>query len=350
MTKRQGIVSSLILVPIRSGLRGFCLTPLISPLCQRGDEGGVKDYQQKNPLRYYALPFLFEFVNKVHFRLVGFTEAKRYRKINFFATSALLNCIIGVNPYKAMLIAVLVILSSLFNISAHALTGTDVAQKVFDRDHGKDSYAKTEMTLIDKKGNTRVREMISQRKKFGELEKSLIRFTSPADIEGTGFLSWENKDRDDDQFLYLPALRRVRRIVTSQKDMGFVNTDFTYEDLQRRKVENDQHRLLGEGKIKDWQCWILESIPKKESDSQYGKFVSWVVKEIYVPIKVEFYDKKGQMAKRYVVEKLQKIDGIWTEMELVMHDLKNNHETKLKVKETRYNKGISGQVFTTKYL
>ncbi len=249
-----------------------------------------------------------------------------------------------------MLIAVLVILSSIFSISAHALTGTDIAQKVFDRDHGKDSYAKTEMTLIDKKGNTRVREMISQRKKSGELEKSLIRFTSPADIEGTGFLSWENKDRDDDQFLYLPALRRVRRIVTSQKDMGFVNTDFTYEDLQRRKVENDQHRLLGEGKIEDWQCWKLESIPKKETDSQYRKFVSWIVKEIYVPIKVEFYDRKGQMIKRYTVNKLQKIDGIWTEMELVMHDLKDNHETKLKVKETRYNKGISEQVFTTKYL
>lgn len=249
-----------------------------------------------------------------------------------------------------MLTALLVILSSLFNISAQALTGTDIAQKVFDRDRGDDAYAKIEMTLIDKKGNTRVREMISQRKKSGELEKSLIRFTSPADIEGTGFLSWENKDRDDDQFLYLPALRRVRRIVSSQKDMGFVNTDFTYEDLQRRKVENDQHRLLGEEKIKDWQCWKLESIPKKESDSQYGKFVSWIVKEIYVPIKVEFYDKKGQMVKRYTVNKLQKIDGIWTEMELVMHDLKNNHETELKVKEIRYNTGISDQVFTTKNL
>jgi len=80
MTYRQDIVSSLILVAIRSGLRGFCLFIL---------EIFSMEYQQKNPLKYYALPFLFEFVNKVHFRLVGFAEAKRYRKINFFTTSAL---------------------------------------------------------------------------------------------------------------------------------------------------------------------------------------------------------------------------------------------------------------------
>jgi len=80
MTYRQDIVFSLILVPIRSGLRGFCLFIL---------EILLMEYQQKNPLKYYALPFLFEFVNKVHFRLVGFVEAKRYQKINFFTTSAL---------------------------------------------------------------------------------------------------------------------------------------------------------------------------------------------------------------------------------------------------------------------
>src|SRR4030042_5498456 len=89
MTYRQGTVFSLILAPIGSGLRGFCLTPLISPLCQRGDEGGLKEYQQKNPLKYYALYFLSKFVNKVDFRLVGFNEAKKYRKNNFFTTSAL---------------------------------------------------------------------------------------------------------------------------------------------------------------------------------------------------------------------------------------------------------------------
>ena len=83
MTLRQDIVSSLILVPIRSGLRGFCLFIL-----------GIflKEYQQKNPLKYYALPFLFELVNNIHFRLVGFVEEKKSRKIIFFATSALCKC------------------------------------------------------------------------------------------------------------------------------------------------------------------------------------------------------------------------------------------------------------------
>ena len=85
MTYRQDIVSSLILAPIRSGLRGFCLFIL---------EIFSMEYQQKNPLKYYDLPFLFEFVSNVHFRLVGFAKTKRYQKINFLTTSALLNCVI----------------------------------------------------------------------------------------------------------------------------------------------------------------------------------------------------------------------------------------------------------------
>lgn len=256
------------------------------------------------------------------------------------------------NFCRLILIAIFyLILSTLsLNASAETLTGIDIAKKVFDRDRGDDSYAKIEMALIDKKGKTRVREMIVQRKKFGELNKTLIRFTSPADIEGTGFLSWENKDRDDDQFLFLPALRRVRRIVSSQKDISFVNTDFTYEDLERRKVEKDSHRLLRTEKVNGWECWILESIPKKDSGSQYGKIVSWIVKEIYVPIKVEYYNKRGNMVKRYTVNKLEKINGIWTEMELEMHDLKNNHRTQLKVKEIKYNIGLPNRVFTRQNL
>jgi len=252
----------------------------------------------------------------------------------------------------AKVIALFCLILSIWSLNAfaHPLTGKDIAQRVFDRDRGEDSYSRVEMILIDKKGKTRVREMIVERKDYGKLTKTLFRFTSPADIEGTGFLSWENEDRDDDQFLYLPALRRTRRIVSSQKDMRFVNTDFTYEDLERRKVEKDHHRLLGTDKVNGYECWILESIPKKDSGSQYGRIVSWIVKEIYVPIKAEYYDKKGRMIKRFMVKKLEKIENIWTEMDLEMADLKNNHKTQLIIKEVHYNTGLSDNVFTRRNL
>ena len=130
-----------------------------------------------------------------------------------------------------------------------AMDGAQIARKVIDRDDGQDSTAKIRMLLINKKGGKRFRGLISVVKKYGDVSKIYMRFESPADIKGTAFLTWENKDGDDDQFLYLPALRRERRIVSSQKSNSFVNTDYTYEDLQSREVEQDDHRVLREEKV-----------------------------------------------------------------------------------------------------
>ena len=115
---------------------------------------------------------------------------------------------------------------------ARRMDGQILAQKVYERDGGRDSYARVKMVLVDKRGNKRTRLLLTANKDFGSLTKTYIRFTSPAAIKGTAFLTWEYEDRDDDQFLYLPALRRVRRIVARQKKNRFVNTDYTYEDMQ----------------------------------------------------------------------------------------------------------------------
>jgi outer membrane lipoprotein-sorting protein len=230
------------------------------------------------------------------------------------------------------------------------MDGRTLAQRVYDRDDGKDVYAKVEMLLIDKHGNERLRTMITATKDFGALSKGCTRFLSPASIEGTGFLYWENEERDDDQFIYLPALRRVRRIVATQKDNRFVNTDYTYEDMQKRKVDKDDHKILGTERIGDYDCWVLESAPKDSGDSQYGKCVSWVVKDIYVPVKTEYYDKKGQLEKVFTAKSLRKIDGIWTIMQSEMRDLKREHKTLMRITGIKYNSNIPDSVFTTRYL
>ncbi len=237
-----------------------------------------------------------------------------------------------------------------FSLPSFAMDGNTLAQKVYDRDDGRDSYAKIRMLLIDKRGKKRMRSMISATKDFGNLSKNLIRFNSPADIENTGFLSWGNEDRDDDQFLYLPALRRVRRIVSKQKSNRFVNTDYTYEDMQKRKVEEDHHRLLRDERFKDYDCWVLESIPKKPKDSQYGKTISWIIKDIFIPIKREYYDKKDRLIKTSLGRKIKKTDGIYTVMESEMRNFKRKHRTLMKTDSIRYNTGIPDEVFTRRYL
>ncbi len=233
---------------------------------------------------------------------------------------------------------------------AVAMDGVQIAQKVVDRNDGQDATSKIRMLLIDKRGNKRFRNLITVVKKYGDLSKSYMRFTSPADIDGTSFLTWENKDRDDDQFLYLPALQRVRRIVSSQKSNRFVNTDYTYEDLQSREVAQDTHMILREEKIDTYDCWVLESIPKRLDDSQYGKRITWVIKEIYLPIKIEFYDKRNRLFKIFTGKKIQKIDGIWTILDAEMNDLKKEHRTLMKTDEVQYNRNVPDEVFTKGYM
>ena len=233
---------------------------------------------------------------------------------------------------------------------AWSLDGCTLAQKVYDRDDGKDSYAKLKMLLIDKHGHKRPRTLVAATKDYGQLSKSYTCFTTPASIDGTSFLTWENEGRDDDQFLYLPALRRVRRIVSTRKKNRFVNTDYTYEDLERRKVDEDIHRIYGDETYNNYECWLLESIPKDSHNSQYGKRLSWIVKDIFVPIKTEYYDKKGRLIKRFLANSLKKIDAIWTVMESEMHDLERKHRTLMKISEIHYNRRIEDRIFTKGYM
>ena len=234
--------------------------------------------------------------------------------------------------------------------SDFSLSGKALAQRVYDRENGNDSLARATMELIGKGGRKRVRDLTIYSKDTGSLRKTLIRFHSPADIAGTGFLSIEKEGGDTEQFLYLPALRRTRRVVSSQKARRFVNTDFTYEDMERRSVEDSDHRIAGEEKIGTTDCWVLNSRPKIEADSQYSLIKSRIAKKIYVPVLVEYFDKKGNLMKKYRVNRLENIQNIWTETEVVMEDLRKKHRTILKTKNVVYNTNLNDRVFTRRNL
>lgn len=235
-------------------------------------------------------------------------------------------------------------------LDAEPMDGPTLAQRVYDREVGEDAQATVQMLLIDKRGNKRFRTMVTYRKDYGRTSKSYTRFTSPADIDGTAFLTWENEDRDDDQFLYLPALKRVRRIVSSQKSNRFVNTDYTYEEFDSRKPEEDTHRLLGSEKFMERDCWMIESVPKDLKNTQYGKRVSWIVKDIDLIVRTEYYDKRGRQIKEFIARSIKKIDGIWTAIETDMRDLKRRHRTLMRTTDIKFNRGVSDRVFTRGYM
>ncbi|MFP3928424.1 MAG: outer membrane lipoprotein-sorting protein [Desulfobacteraceae bacterium] len=252
-------------------------------------------------------------------------------------------------PFGPILAAAVIALSALPS-TLIAMDGAELARRVYDREDGDDAYAHVRMLLIDKSGHKRMRTMISARKDYGELSKSLIRFTSPESIKGTGFLTWENEEGDDDQFLYLPALRRVRRIVSRQKDGQFVNTDYTYEDMQRRKPERDEHKILGTETVEGYDCRVLESVPKDPKSTQYSKVVNWVIKDMYLPVKTEYYEKRGRLEKVFMAREIKEIQGIQSVLESELRSFRRKHRTLMKTEDIKYNTGIPDRVFTRRYL
>ena len=226
-----------------------------------------------------------------------------------------------------------------------------IAQAVYDRDLGEDMQMRGIMELISAKGQVRSREFISMRKDSEGQRKQLIRFLGPADIAGTAFLTLEaDHSSQVEQHLYLPALQRTRRIVASQKSRSFVNSDFTYEDMQRHPVADWNYRLQGEETVMGRPAYLLLSTPKPGTETQYGKRLSWIDKQSFMPLKTIFRDPKGREIKRYTVLEIAEIDDIPTEMDVLMEDLRSGHKTRLKTLEIRYNEGLPEAFFTTRAL
>jgi hypothetical protein len=244
-------------------------------------------------------------------------------------------------------------LSLVFGVSAEELSpdADEVARRVYDRDVGRDMHLLGTMELISAGGQKREREYTTLRLDTAEERKVKIRFTAPADIEGTGFLVVENLDSaETEQHLYLPALKRTRRIVASQQGRSFVNSDFTYEDMRRQPLKNWTYQLDADTAYLGRPCYVLVSEPKPTTDTQYTRIVSQVDKETFIALQIDFYDQKKRHCKTYRVENVAMVDGIATEMAVRMEDLLSNHVTRLLTRQVRYNNDLSAVLFTTRAL
>ncbi len=254
--------------------------------------------------------------------------------------------------YKCLTIT-LTFLSLLASISfaADPLTPAQIAQLTYDRYLGDDMQMRGTMQLTSKNGHVRTREYNSLRKDTKDERRQLIRFTAPADIDGTTFLTIEKDfSSNTEQHLYLPALKRTRRIVASQKGRSFVNSDFTYEDMQRHSVSAWDYQLDGEEVVLGSACYILVSTPKASTDTQYSKTVTWIEKSSFLPLKMIFWDKKGQKSKKYTVVSFALIDHIATETEVLMEDLLSDHRTSLMTLAIKYNTELKDSLFTARAL
>jgi len=251
---------------------------------------------------------------------------------------------------KTTLIAFIILTIS--NLAIGQQTGRDIMQKVDERPDGDTRKSLMTMELINKRGSKRMRCMLSYSKDYGNDKKTIMFFQEPADVKGTGFLTWDynEEEKDDDRWLYLPAMKKNRRISgTSAKKEYFMGSDFTYDDMGNRDVDSDNHKLLREEKVNGVDCWLIESTPKK-SDDQYSKKIGWIRKDNFIAIKVEYYDKQGTLLKVLEVNGVKEIDGFWTATNMTMNNLQREHKTIISIESIEYNMPLDDNLFTVNSL
>ena len=242
------------------------------------------------------------------------------------------------------LVAALLVAAAQMN----AQTGRDIIQRVKDRPDGNTRYAEMQLTLVKKNGDKRERKMVSWAMDEGKDTKKIMFFTYPGDVKGTGFLTWDydQTGKEDDKWLYLPAMKKTRRISgSSSKTDYFMGTDFTYDDMGGRNVDDDTHKLLREETRDGHKCWVVESVPK-DAREIYSRKLAWIRQDCDTAVYVEFYDKLDKLHRVMTVQDVQKVQGFWTVMKMEMKNVQNGHSTQITVTGPKYDIAVDKSLFT----
>ena len=250
--------------------------------------------------------------------------------------------------------------------AGQSLSADDIARRVQDRDTGRDSRSSMRMRLFDRQGRARERALtmtsLRGRDSGGAApsapagDRLLIRFTYPNDIRGTGFLVLEHPKGDDERFLFLPSLGRVRRIAGSETQESFVGSDFTYEDIGGREFDEYTYAIVEENAT--WTppsggaprpAWRLQST-RRDAAAQFPRVVSTVLKDSFVVVAADIYNRRDERQKVYTVKRLEQVQKIWTAMESEMTNSLEKTRTELAVEKAEYNVGLKDTDFTRREL
>ena len=213
---------------------------------------------------------------------------------------------------------------------------------------GDDGRAVVKMTITDAQGRTRKREFVILRRDVadGGEQKFYVYFKKPGDVRKMVFLVHKYLTRDDDRWLYLPALDLVKRIAASDKRTSFVGSHFVYEDVSGRAIDEDIHELI---ETTD-SHFILKNTPKDPDKVEFSYYDIWLDRETYIPVKAEYYDKEGQKYRLVEALEVQEIQGYPTVIKSRVKDLVGGGETVSEFTKTKYDIGLDDKIFTERYL
>lgn len=213
---------------------------------------------------------------------------------------------------------------------------------------GKDGLSDVKMTITDSRGRTRNREFRILRMNVSEggEQKFYVYFQKPTDVARMVYMVWKHLGRDDDRWLYLPALDLVRRIAASDKRSSFVGSHFVYEDVSGRGVAADVHELAGTTE----QTYKIKNTPKETGGNEFAYYYVWIRKDTFLPVKAEYYNDRDELIRIIEALAIGNIQGQPTVTRSVARDLQRDGQTTMEFSEVRYDVGLGDDIFQERYL
>jgi hypothetical protein len=251
--------------------------------------------------------------------------------------------------------------ASVLALSVQALAqedGKQIMQKSQDAMvlSGMESIAR--LVINDGKGNQRVRKFTSAAKADAAqaVTKTIMRFLEPADVKGTSILTYDYEKKNDDMWLYMPALRKTRRIVSSEKAKNFMGSEFTNADITKPAIDEYVYKTIGSETLDGIDCWKVEITPATKAiadDYGYSKKIGWVAKADYITRRTEFYDSDGKLLKVMVTAKVQLLDEKtrkYQPMDIRMENKQNGRSSSFIMEKIVLNPNVKEVYFTPDYL
>ena len=247
---------------------------------------------------------------------------------------------------------------SLTSIHAQAETldpferGYEIAKESERRDNGwKNFTANLTMILKNRQGEKSIRKITSQTLEVrGDGDKSLLKFKTPLDVKNTVFLSHSHKSKDDDQWLFLPALKRVKRISSSNKGGSFMGSEFSYEDMGSREIEKYTYKYIRDDEYKGRPVFVMEQVPN-DSRSLYSKSLVWMDQKEYIPWKIEYFNRRNKHLKTLIYRKYKKyLNQYWRPAEMYMINLRTKKSTILGWANYKFKTRLSARKFNPRSL
>jgi outer membrane lipoprotein-sorting protein len=201
------------------------------------------------------------------------------------------------------------------------------------------------LQVFDAKGKVSDKRWTMERLGAHGDSKAVLRFTAPAEVKGVALLVVNHPDRASDQWMWTPAIERDRRIALQDRSTRFFGTDFSFEDLEERDVNQYEYALTGDETVDGAACWKIASTPRESKSSQYTRSIVWIRKDNYAFARIENYVKE-QAVRRLNYSNLQNVQGIWTAKQLEMTDLRRGSHTRLTLDQLEYNVPLKDENFT----